>query len=109
MSVFTWPMPQQTELSSTRRVGSSSFARSTRDATQAWVSGRYFLSSSPSSFVKRPQVSLKSTQEKIDGWLKSRRTMPRKACSHSSRMAASGSPQLLGTSAITSTPSRSAQ
>jgi len=52
---------------------------------------------------------LNSTHEKIAGWLKSRRSMPRSAVSHSWRIAASGSPHEFGTSLITSTPSRSAQ
>ena len=109
-SVFTCPPPQQGELSSTRRVGSSCFAISTREATQSRVSGRtVFRSGAAGSFERSPHCSLKSTQEKTEGWLKSRRTMPRKAVSHSCRIAASGSPQLFGTSAMTRTPSRSAQ
>ncbi len=109
-SVRTWPPPQQGELSSTSRVGSSRRARSYADSTQSSVAGSTAcFAGSAGSFDARPHCSLNRTQEKTDGWLKSRRTMPRSAVSQSARMSASGSPQLFGTSAMTRTPSRSAQ
>ena len=43
-----------------------------------------------SPFVSRPHCSLNSTHEKIAGWLKSRRSMPRSAVSHSCRIARVG-------------------